>query len=508
MIRLYNARGGLATNSSSSHSLIILPGPVADDDLQNDDGSAAFGWQYFTAGSDAAKRAYLGLILHDALGDQMPDDLKRLVICDWLGLGAPPEGYVDHDSVFGLPVGYGSAYLSNPFFEDLRAFVLRPDVAILGGNDNTEEDDPGHPLWNGNQFRLPLPGYSRYNAALVARKDPRFGFWTLFNPETGGKLRFSFVNDPAGRQRVWRAFAPELVDLKITQFCPFAGNGCSVPCYQGSDQTGTHAEYSRIVAALDALARLEVFEVAIGGGEPTLHPMFLDILTYARTVGIVPNFTTRNIAWLRDPRQWVSILAQAGAFAYSAQNSLEIIELGSLIRLNGIAPGRVHLHLVMGTMSEWVFRAMLRAAQTYNFPVTLLGYKRTGRGATTEPEPYADWWLRVVQELREQHALPPISIDTPLAAEHETALRSAGIPRWMFHTQEGTFSAYLDAVSWHIGPSSFEGPEAMIALPTDRILSFGPDSDGAGRIAEAITAGMATWAAARREGSIPDLEED
>lgn len=80
------------------------------------------------------------------------------------------------------------------------------------------------------------------------------------------------------------------VDLKITDFCPF---NCPF-CYQGSTLKGTDADLGYLLEVFDFLNGQNVFEVVLGGGEPTLHKHFSSILLelYKRkfTVGL----TTKN----------------------------------------------------------------------------------------------------------------------------------------------------------------------------------------------------------------------
>jgi len=80
------------------------------------------------------------------------------------------------------------------------------------------------------------------------------------------------------------------VDLKITDFCPF---GCPF-CYQGSTLKGKDADLEYLLEIFDFLNGQNVFEVVLGGGEPTLHEYFSSILIelYKRkfTVGL----TTKN----------------------------------------------------------------------------------------------------------------------------------------------------------------------------------------------------------------------
>ena len=123
--------------------------------------------------------------------------------------------------------------------------------------------------------------------AMVARYDSPH--WVVFNRGTGAKVRLTFTTCPPGpyqdnpvtedtlkarkflkgpQVEVTKAAAPELVDIKITDYCPF---GCKY-CYQGSTAKGTHAKTDTINTLSYALGRMHVFEVALGGGEPTnLH---------------------------------------------------------------------------------------------------------------------------------------------------------------------------------------------------------------------------------------------
>jgi len=99
---------------------------------------------------------------------------------------------------------------------------------------------------------------------------------------------------------------PEFYDVCITQKCNSGINGfgngqnssgCEY-CYQNSTMNGKHA--------LNALNDIDnffgkmtdnqrPFQVAIGGGEPTLHPDFISILKKFYDLGITPNYTTNGM---------------------------------------------------------------------------------------------------------------------------------------------------------------------------------------------------------------------
>jgi len=224
----------------------------------------------------------------------------------------------------------------------------------------------------------------------------------------------------------------------------------------------------------EELSALKVFEVALGGGDPVFHPDLADILGSFRDNGIVPNFTTRNLDWLRFPKKARDISEACGAFAYSVSDPSDnygesssqcIRELITLLDYNEIPREKASIQLVMGATSKYAFDKILKETNQRNLGVTLLGFKNVGFGADFTPTDY-DWWIDSVKQAREGRAYGAnISIDTVLAAQYEEALIEADMPAWMFETKEGGFSCYIDAVDKKIGPSSYCDPSEMKDLP-------------------------------------------
>lgn len=87
--------------------------------------------------------------------------------------------------------------------------------------------------------------------------------------------------------------APLDVHLCLTNRCSLRCPGCYVETTSAADPAQDMTR-SRAQSVLDALARLHVFTVAFGGGEPFLHPQLFEIAAYARAKGIVPNITTNG----------------------------------------------------------------------------------------------------------------------------------------------------------------------------------------------------------------------
>jgi organic radical activating enzyme len=459
-MKVFNVRFGLATNSSSSHSIIFLKQGVQALDFPSKDETedfGYFGWDFFTAASKEAKLRYLGIFLRDRLQEQLPTGIVDVICKNWLD-GVVVEGadYVDHQSWHYLPSAFNSKVPDEDFFAALKTYFMNEQLVVLGGNDNSQLK---HALDDGRSFVLPIPRDCGRNHNFICRHDEQYDYWTIFNQADGRKIRLRFTTDPKQMMNVPnKATAPELVDMKITNYCPFA---CKF-CYQSSTVKGNHAYQWDVWKLVQGLSQLKVFEVALGGGEPTFHPDFVEILKNFRDYGIVPNFTTKNLSWLRDPRQWKPIMDFCGAFAFSATEKDEIEQLCALLDYNGIAHDKCVIHFVMGTMDKYKFKQMLTCAAERLLSVTLLGYKNYGFGQDYSPVNH-DWWIEESRSVREGHSWQfNLAIDTVLAAKYQEQIEAANVPSWMYDVKEGSFSCYIDAVEEKIGPSSFCDSHEMI----------------------------------------------
>lgn len=468
-MKIHQVRLGLATNSSSTHSVILMPG------LTDHGMDGTFGWDNFVAASQEAKTRYLAAQLKGVLHAVASEEVTEAVVQAWTGvdLDQAREDYVDHQSAWVLPMDWDGRGPDKLFFDSLKDFVLKNDVAILGGNDN---DEDRHPL-KGNDFTIAIPTDGGGRSPMVCRLDPE-GYWVLFNRKTGTKIRMSFG---ANGQEVEpsRSAAPELVDIKITDWC---NKGCDF-CYQDSTTAGKHAETAYLKALARNLGDLRVFEVAIGGGEPTAHPDFLEILHAFRSHGVVPNFTTKSTAWLKDERRRGPILDAVGAFALSVDCAGDVDALASMRDTYEIDDKKINAQFVMGTLRDYGFEQLLETAARRHIRLTLLGYKTNGRGGGYEPEDYSGW----IDSLKKVRVAvgwgPKLGIDTALAAEYQSQLSDAGVPRWCYEVEEGKFSMYIDAVAYKAARSSYGEVLAMRPLK-----ARGPYSRIGAEIAEIFAA--------------------
>lgn len=443
MPTLLNVRLGFANNSSSSHSIVFLKNPSAASD--KDSGGYEFGWDFFTAVSRRSKENYLIATVGSHLKNMVGESTARIILGHLLNRPVNDmrfDGYVDHQSCLVVPQDFHGNSIDVEYFRELSDVILRDDVAVLGGNDNS---DARHPLLD-DSVSTALKGVpeDNYTEGWVARKDGNV--WAFFHRPTGNKIRFAFDDDV----KYEKSSLPELVDIKITDFCPY---GCPF-CYQGSTTEGKHADRYTVMSYADVLSENKVFEVAIGGGEPTLHPNFVEFLKYFRSNGIVPNFTTRNLAWLRGESR-DEILNLCGSFAVSTEKAEDVTKLATSLRYHGVDFKKVTLQFIAGATDVWRFRQLIETAMKEGLTYTILGYKTTGRGNNFKPASTADDCWNVLMEVLENHKYMRVGIDTVFAEQIESRLKEEKVNPAFYHTKDGIFSCYIDAVKKMIAPSSY-----------------------------------------------------
>jgi len=465
-MKIHNIRFGFACNSSSTHSFIMFPGGhkledtgnVISDDSNNYEDH--YGANPFVLASRQAKLGYIGVLLQEAVNrDKVPDYIWDYYVKDWLeGVAINRDGENDDMRGIRLPRCFGSDLPNKEFFEECKKLILDERVAILS---SAEEEiiEAGE--------SMPLLDKLTDESCEIARQDPVYGYWTLFDRSHGFKLRFSF-NDVI---EIKCASLPELVDLKITDYCQ---KQCGY-CYQKSGRCGEHANYFVIEELIKALAKLQVFEIALGGGEPTTHPKFLDVLKKCKEYRIVPNFTTRNYDWFRDSKN-VEVFDQCcGRVAFSAERPYDIAEVATIRDYFHFYSHRVCAQ-VIDKVSDII--ELAKAAKKYGVDLTLLGFKETGRGEEYKFSKHQIERFAGFDAIREicGHRLDTrfygaacggISVDTKYLADHLGEIQKSGIEPRLYTTQEGVFSMYIDAVQRKMGPSSYCSAAEQVALDVD-----------------------------------------
>ncbi|HIE38541.1 MAG TPA: radical SAM protein [Anaerolineae bacterium] len=88
--------------------------------------------------------------------------------------------------------------------------------------------------------------------------------------------------------------APETIHFSVTGRCDQACAGCFYSARPGSAVRPSDAPFELFQRVVRQAAKARVFQMALGGGEPLLHPRLLEMVRLARRSGIVPNLTTNG----------------------------------------------------------------------------------------------------------------------------------------------------------------------------------------------------------------------
>jgi hypothetical protein len=433
-----NVRIGFATNSSSSHSIVIVKDPAKVTPVPHSGSYGSYGWENFVLKDKPSKLDYLANLLYSSFSEVLGERIATLLINDFFR--ANPHrtlAGIDHQSSLSLPLTRDSKDLERDFYKDFIKFLSKEEVIILGGNDNSDFTPKGQLDTEYKEVNIPDLGDS------VWVKKQNDGWWTLFSSKTGAKSTFNFDSDAKALKK---ARTPDLIDLKITNYCE---TGCAY-CYQDSNKKGKHANFEVITKLLCTFADMEVLEIALGGGETTKHPKFAEILEYAKKCFIVPNFSTRSFDWMSDPRILTAVKMYAGKIGFSCSTADDVQALIYHAGASGIDESMFTVHYVLGSSPMEELTKMMGVISSTQFSLLLLGYKETGRGCDFTPHDNSKWW-----EVLPKYWLS-VGIDTCVAKKYKKELKALKINNIMYYDEEGKFSMYVDAVDEKVARSSFE----------------------------------------------------
>lgn len=451
-MKIHNVRLGFATNSSSSHSIVIMPEGEHWGEREPY-GDFEYGWEDFCLTTSQSKLEYLATALYQNLKTDLSSDEAAKTVKDMFGIditsaldGDGWGAHIDHQSSITTP----TPRRNKKFWKGFGEFIQDRRVAILGGNDNSD----------GNGYDdLPFVEMIRDGAGSNLKIKNDGDYWVMFNTTYGAKVRMSFDVDKHDAKDYVKSSTPELVDLKITDHCTM---GCDF-CYQGSTPEGKHAPFEDIKKTIDFLTGMKVFEIAIGGGEPTEHPQFAEILEYARKRNIVPNFTTNSVKWMKDADLVKRIKDSVGAIGVSVHKVSDFKKVETIKRtFGGWGGSHVMAQHVVGTLDVSDTSQLISEAFESRIPLLLLGYKKTGFGESFEPHDLTELPLILKLVLKEHRG--SLSVDTAVLNQYPDITSVLEISKVLTTKEEGKFSCYIDAVEGTMGPSSYCDPTDMVPL--------------------------------------------
>jgi radical SAM protein with 4Fe4S-binding SPASM domain len=121
-------------------------------------------------------------------------------------------------------------------------------------------------------------------------------------PSDGALERVEWVRDVA-QQTIApprSLTAPETIHFSVTGRCDQACIGCFYSARPGSEVAAQDVPWSLFERVVLEAEQARVFQIALGGGEPLLHPRLVDMACLAREHTVVPNLTTNGNLLTRE----------------------------------------------------------------------------------------------------------------------------------------------------------------------------------------------------------------
>ena len=179
--------------------------------------------------------------------------------------------------------------------------------------------------------------------------------------------------------------APTEVHFAATNKC----NASCSHCYMAAgDQLEQELTTDQFKEALDVLAELKVFHIALGGGEALLREDFFEIAEYAREKGLVPNLTISGINVDPVNAEKMKILGQVNISIdgvgkdyaiYRGVDHFETVDKAfDLLARHNIPVG---INCVIGSANFDLLESIFAYAAKKNVnEIEFLRYKPSGRG--------------------------------------------------------------------------------------------------------------------------------
>lgn len=254
---------------------------------------------------------------------------------------------------------------------------------------------------------------------------------------------------------------PELADISISNHCT---KGCDF-CYRNSGDNQEWMSVEDYCHVLNSMCHPQygnVFQVALGGGEPLEHPDFLRIIDETVSRGIVPNFTTNGLHLTEDISK--SIKEKVGAVALSTTSICELNQDNvDMLYYYGIETN-IHYVLSTGNIEEAIDIAKGRFNKQLEKinAVIFLTYKPAGRGGfngVLKRGESLDYFVKVIGE--KGIVRPKLGFDAcfvPMLFSRKVVGKSL-----VDCCEGGFFSVYVDHQK-NVSPCSFSGGKDSYSL--------------------------------------------
>lgn len=436
LLYLNNIRKGVATNSSSVHSVIYRK---KSDKIWKD--LAVFDLDYYDrydtviAVSREAKIKYIlaNIFRNEELVKLL--EYKYPEFKQYYPLIKKEMDSSDYDSntYFGAyPRGAMYPYNNLPAsLEIIENIIEDENCIIVAGSD--EEDD----------YYGIIDGYDTMPSFSYVEFLIKNGNYYILNRGIDGKIRLCVE-----KQQNPIPMYPELIDINITNHCE---HNCSF-CYRGCTTEGKHADLSYLYKIIYNLSIPT--ELVLGGGNVLDHSGLDDIISYAYEKGHQVSLTINVSDYTRLLKlPCVSYLKGIGISVFSEQDLDKVFEI-----VKALPDSHVAFHVIPEYLGydktfkllSAINRKCSEVEEYYSANVVLLGYKTTGRGKDNA----------IILSKKDLASLFDfrnilISTDTCFNNKYLKYMKDHFDDRSITFN-EGEYSMYIDAVSQCVYRSSYQ----------------------------------------------------
>jgi MoaA/NifB/PqqE/SkfB family radical SAM enzyme len=247
----------------------------------------------------------------------------------------------------------------------------------------------------------------------------------------------------------------ELADISISNHCT---KGCDY-CYRNSQNNNSFMsldEYEYILNELQHPKWGNVFQVAIGGGEPLEHPQLKDIIETTLSHNIIPNLTTNGVHLSSEYARFLKNKIGAIAISVSDMRELDMDKI-SILRAESI---RTNVHYVLSSRN--VSQAVEVLMEKFNSTLSgfnsiiFLTHKPHGRASTSDTLKLNDDLKQFISLIDRAKLSTRIGFDACFVPHllHFTDIDSS----YVASCECGFFSIYIDE-NLNVKPCSFDNSE-------------------------------------------------
>ena len=174
-------------------------------------------------------------------------------------------------------------------------------------------------------------------------------------------------------------------------------------CYMSSDFNGKHCDnlVDKTKSYFAGISEnLLPFQVAIGGGEPFLHPELFEFVKYLDSIGIVSNITTNglnfndeNLAFIKEWMGGVAVTAHKHVDGLWQKGLEQLIPSCNAPAIHVLLHDKESIDYIKKVVDDWYDKV---------YTITVLPFKAQGRGANMSSEIDWEYMTEYIKSLPEE----------------------------------------------------------------------------------------------------------